>query len=244
MSEKKWPFIQWFITDWLGDPKVSQCEPATRGIWFDWLCNMHALDRCGQVTGTREILARIGRCTIPQCDAALLDLIKTNAATVQERNGAVTVVNRRMKREYLLRKSVLERVKKHRCNGHNHIPEPEPEEESTRQPSQLRVRGRNGKLTKLTLEKSSLGRLAREIISNKNAWAYDNCKVKPEMFQFAKSLATALAPFIGRISETKVHIAWQEAVTRTHQASVDALVGDPASYVIQCWKEALEKESR
>src|SRR5581483_8888058 len=100
-ADKKWPFIQWFVSDWLGDPKVTQCEPATRGILFDWLCNMHALDRSGVITGPREELARFGRCSAVQCDAALRDLIRTNAADVTERNGVVTVTNRRMRREFL-----------------------------------------------------------------------------------------------------------------------------------------------
>lgn len=120
-DQKKWPYISWFVSDWLGDPKVSLCEPETRGILFDWLCNMHALDRSGQVTGTRELLARIGRCTVLQCDAALADLKQTNAAEIQERNGVVTVINRRMKREFLARKNGAVRVSEWRgkttCNA-------------------------------------------------------------------------------------------------------------------------------
>ncbi len=116
-SISKWPFIQWFVQDWLADPKVSLCDARTRGILFDWLCNMHSLDRSGSVTGTREILAQLGRCTVPECDAALQTLIRTNAADVQERNGLVTVTNRRMKREALARKYGASRVKRHRCRG-------------------------------------------------------------------------------------------------------------------------------
>lgn len=107
----RWPYMNWFVTDWLGDPKVARCEPATRGIYFDWLCNMHSLDRCGVITGTREELARLGRCCLRSCDAAITDLERTNAADVTLRNGIVTVINRRMRREFLARKQGTNRVK-------------------------------------------------------------------------------------------------------------------------------------
>ena len=96
----KFPWMQFFATDWLNDPLVSMCEPATRGILMDWLCNMHLLDRIGQITGTREQLARLGRCNAVQVESALQDLSITKAADVTERNGVVTVVNRRMRREH------------------------------------------------------------------------------------------------------------------------------------------------
>lgn len=157
MKGQKWPFIQWFVSDWLADPQVSRCEPATRGIWFDWLLNMHATDRSGQITGTRADLARLGRCTDRQVDEALKDLTNTNAADVTHRNGNVTVINRRMKREYLARKSTRFRVERHRRKAsvtphnqnQNHIPEPK----KHCQLSQYSLGKKSGKLTKLTKEK-------------------------------------------------------------------------------------------
>lgn len=113
----KYPWMQFFATDWLNDPLVSICEPATRGILMDWLCNMHLLDRSGLITATREQLARLGRCTTVQVESALTDLIQTKAADVTFRNDVVTVVNRRMKREYLARKNGAIRVERHRRNG-------------------------------------------------------------------------------------------------------------------------------
>lgn len=113
--------IQWLVEVWLADAKVSRCHPATRGIWFDWILNMHATDRSGQVTGTREVLSRLGRCTVPQVDEALQDLKNTNTADVQERHGVVTVINRRMKREYLQRESA--RFRKRNERGHAHVTE-------------------------------------------------------------------------------------------------------------------------
>ena len=83
----------------------------------------------------------------------------------------------------------------------------------------------------------------REILDNRNGWFYDNFKVSPELFPFPKSLVTVLHPFTGRVTEPKIHAAWQEAVTRTHKAVVDNMkIGNVASYTIQCWKEALTAE--
>lgn len=250
MNEKRWPFIQWFVSDWLGDPKVSLCEPATRGILFDWLCNMHALDRTGQLTGSRETLARLGRCSDRQCAAALADLSRTNAAEISERNGLVTVVNRRMKREYLSRKAAGDRVKRHRCNGGvtGHTKDPEPEAKG--QDSQG-SRARDGAvLTKLTgnwegngtLGREALDRVAAEIVSNRHGWSYDNCRVQPRDFPVRRSLVTELEKWVGRLPEEAVHGAWREAARRAHQAAVDGLVkGSVAGYCIACWREAMEK---
>lgn len=109
---------------------------------MDWLCNMHLMDRSGQITGTREQFARLGRCTPVQVEAALQDLVSTKAADVTFRNDVVTVVNRRMKRESLARKNGAFRVQKHRgnaaCNGivaphksevRSHIKPPKPPDE-------------------------------------------------------------------------------------------------------------------
>ncbi len=113
----KFPFMQFFTRDWLGDPAVTQCEPATRGILFDWLCAMHELDRTYKITGTREKLAKSGRCSLVQCEAALSDLRGTNSADVTERGGVVTVINRRLLREYKARNSSKLRMKKMRSEA-------------------------------------------------------------------------------------------------------------------------------
>lgn len=82
---------------------------------MDWLCNMHLLDRSGVIAGTREQLARLGRCTAVYVESALQDLSRTKAADVTERNGIVTVTNRRMRREYMLRNG--NKLRKQRQRG-------------------------------------------------------------------------------------------------------------------------------
>lgn len=110
----KLPAIFWYTGDWLKDPQLSMCSPATRGIWADLIFAMHELGRSGQVTGTVEQLCRICRCTAAEMAAALEELKTTKAANISERDGKVTVINRRMSREQEERLSARERKQKQR----------------------------------------------------------------------------------------------------------------------------------
>lgn len=105
----KLPAMMLYTGDWLKDPAVSFCAPATRGIWIDLICAMHESDRSGELRGTREQLARIARCSTVELDAALTDLQTSKAADVTDRNGVVTLTNRRMNREFLARKEAARR---------------------------------------------------------------------------------------------------------------------------------------
>ena len=109
-------FMQYVPGDWLSDAQVSQCRPATRGIWWDAISAMHGIDRCGQLSGTVEALARVCRCRVDEMRAAVDDLRSTGAADVTVSNGIVTLVNRRMRREYENRQAVKNRVDRHRKN--------------------------------------------------------------------------------------------------------------------------------
>lgn len=114
VTKRKLPYMPFFTGDWLKDPAVSLCTPTTRGVWIDFLCAMHELDRCGVIAGTREQLARIGRCSDVQLDQALSELQTTRAAVVTERDGSVTVTNRRMNREAKEREANALRQSRHR----------------------------------------------------------------------------------------------------------------------------------
>jgi len=109
-------FVQFVPGEWLSDARVSQCRPATRGIWIDGLSAMHGIDRCGQLSGTVEALARVCRCRVDEMRAAVDDLCSTGAADVTVSNGVVTLVNRRMRREYENRQAVKNRVDRLRQN--------------------------------------------------------------------------------------------------------------------------------
>lgn len=105
--------IEWDEVAWRLDTEML--SPEARGIYREILGYLYLQnDRSGQVTGTREELARAGRCTTLQADQTIKELAKYSVVDVQERNGIVTLINRRMKREEIARKSCLLRVKKHR----------------------------------------------------------------------------------------------------------------------------------
>ena len=252
--------------------------PETRGIYRDVLGYLRLQDRSGSISGTREEIARAGRCSAVQLQNAVEELKRFKVADVTERDihrdnsvtKLITITNRRMVKEAQERENANKRQLKRRFNaGSTPVKKP---------PLQRRDKGRDKSVTrclspqtpksidsfdrkkpdesqfiqsnptaaslnKLTMEAGALSRVASEIRSNRHGWAYDNCKVQPDMFPFTTSLIKVLAPFSGRISETAVHTAWQEAVTRTHRAAVDGLVTtNPAGYCVKCFREAIQAE--
>lgn len=117
----KMPWCQAYAADHLADPELSACSPATRGVWVDWVCHMHLNDRCGEVCGTAEQLGRLGRCSPSEVVEAVADLERTGAADVARVTGGnenetatFAICNRRMRREYLARKSNSDRQMRHR----------------------------------------------------------------------------------------------------------------------------------
>jgi hypothetical protein len=92
-------YIKFNVSDWLTDPRLSLCSPLARGVWMDLLCNMHQLDRTGELRGTTDELARLARCSTQELVVALTDIQNKLAGDVQQRNGSWTIANRRMKRE-------------------------------------------------------------------------------------------------------------------------------------------------
>jgi hypothetical protein len=130
-TRTKLPAFQFYVGDHLKDPALSACSASTRGIWMDWVCRMHEGDRCGELQGTAEQLARLGRCSSSEAEAAINELRSTKAADVRvtRRNKSepplYVVSNRRMRREFLARKSNAVRQQRFRantarqpCNGH------------------------------------------------------------------------------------------------------------------------------
>jgi hypothetical protein len=110
----KLPALQFYPGDWLKDPSVSMCSPSTRGIWVDFLCAMHNLDRCGQLTGNYAQLSRIARCSPAEAEVAVKELHNTKTADVIFCNNDVTITNRRMMREHNERLDIKKRVSGYR----------------------------------------------------------------------------------------------------------------------------------
>lgn len=92
--------MTFFTGDWLKDPALTLCAPASRGVWIDLLSAMHEAGRSGELCGTADQLARFARCSTADLALALTDLRTNKAADVTERNGQITVINRRMFREH------------------------------------------------------------------------------------------------------------------------------------------------
>ncbi len=113
--EKYW-YLQFEPGDWMKDPRLSMCSPATRGIWIDAICAMHSSDRSGSLTGTPDQLARVLRCTPSEVLSAIGEIESTKTADVRRSNGLVTLINRRMQREYQARLNDRERQRRRR--GH------------------------------------------------------------------------------------------------------------------------------
>ena len=118
----KRPATQWYWGDWLKDPNLGQCSPATRGIWMDLLAAMHESDQTGKITGTAVSLARICRCSPEEMVTALRELDATKTADVTFRHAdvtemsrrEVTIINRRMHREWQERCAATQRQRRKR----------------------------------------------------------------------------------------------------------------------------------
>lgn len=110
-------WMQFDTGDWLKDPDLSLCTPATRGVWIDLISRMHESGRVGRLSGTIDQLCRLARCVPAELALALTDLQTTGTADVTERNGVVTVTNRRMEREAKERAGNALRQSKHRSGS-------------------------------------------------------------------------------------------------------------------------------
>lgn len=103
--KRKLPYMPWFVAVWLTDQAVCGLSPTARGVWFDWLNHMWADNQCGILTGSKELLAKLGRCDVSVVDSVADELVSTRAAIVTRSPGVVTVLNRRMHRLFKSRES-------------------------------------------------------------------------------------------------------------------------------------------
>ena len=113
----KFPWLKFYPGDWLKEPSLTVCSPATRGIWIDLICIMHESGRVGEVSGTVEQLAKLARCSAAEMAAAITELDAQKIARVTGRNNKVTVTSRRLKREEKARKDGAIRAARFRRNA-------------------------------------------------------------------------------------------------------------------------------
>lgn len=108
------PWKKWFPADWLADPCLSKCSPATRGIWMDALCVMMHTNGC-QIEGSTSDIARLCRCTLEELGTALHELKRTKTAEIRVCHGRVTVTCRRLQREVKERNQATLRKRRQRA---------------------------------------------------------------------------------------------------------------------------------
>ena len=138
----KRPAMLFYVGDWIKDPCVAQCSPATRGIYLDLLCAMHEADESGSISGTVEGLARIGRCNAEEMREAIRELESTDTAEITWGQGRgpelgplpivttsdqkVKIANRRMRREYKSRQynALKQRAHREREKNKQNVKEP------------------------------------------------------------------------------------------------------------------------
>jgi 5-methylcytosine-specific restriction endonuclease McrA len=113
----KLPAFQFYPGDWMKDPQVSMLSPATRGIWIDLICLMHENGRTGLITGLSDQLCRACRCSAAEFVQAVKEIKDAKTADVTEREGVISIINRRMRREWKERTDTAQRQQKFREKG-------------------------------------------------------------------------------------------------------------------------------
>lgn len=111
------PSFQFYPGDWMKDPALRGCEPATRGIWLDLLCAMWNGDTGWDISGTLRGHARVCGCTEDEMRAAIDELEQRNVAEITRHdNGTVTVGSRRMRRDMELRDKEADKKRSQRSS--------------------------------------------------------------------------------------------------------------------------------
>jgi len=92
------PWKKWFPQDWLSDPRLTHCSPATRGIWADAVSSMMLFGE-DHLTGTDAYLARVCRCSEADIATAHQELEASKTGEVSIQNGYKIWVCRRIRRD-------------------------------------------------------------------------------------------------------------------------------------------------
>jgi hypothetical protein len=138
------PWRKWYPQDWKGDPQLSRCSAATRGIWADAIsCMMQ--QQTFKIEGTDDELARDCRCFPAEIQAAHDELKRTKTAEVNMQNGCKTWVCRRLKREHEIsayrRNAALAMHSKHHANTLQHV------DANTLQPEDAKAHARSASVS-------------------------------------------------------------------------------------------------
>jgi hypothetical protein len=96
----KQPHIQFYTGDWLKDPELSMCSPATRGIWIDMICAIHELQNGGKLVANPQQLSRLCRCSEQESISAINEIRSSRTADVSEQDGVWTIISRRIRKSH------------------------------------------------------------------------------------------------------------------------------------------------
>lgn len=107
------PYMPFYPADWIRDTRCLSV--ATRGIWFDILCELWHAPQRGTKTMTIEQWARAVGCSILEFDTALKEMKSQSISDIScDSNGNVTLMSRRMIRDEKEREFNRIRQKNHR----------------------------------------------------------------------------------------------------------------------------------
>jgi len=110
----KAPAFQFYPNDWTHDMQEHSLE--IRGAWITILCTLWWAATKGEATKQVNQWARILGVNEPECERILEYICSVNIADVTKCNGDVTVVSRRMVREFKARQDNKLRQQRHRKN--------------------------------------------------------------------------------------------------------------------------------
>lgn len=111
---KPW-FDKWVWADWKTDAGVRRCSAKARALWFELLGDMF-IQQTDSVGGTTAELSRACGCLTPEEVAeAVVELQRNEVCCVTERNGEITLVSRRRRRERNHKDSNALRQSRHRA---------------------------------------------------------------------------------------------------------------------------------
>lgn len=114
----KAPAFQMYVKDWTQDTRPLSL--AAKGAWADILMHLHLSRPRGRDTHTMDEWARIIGATETEAGALCAEIRSSKIATVTFRNSRVTVVSRRMWREWKAADGNAKRQARHRGKrGHN-----------------------------------------------------------------------------------------------------------------------------
>jgi hypothetical protein len=109
LAMDKYPYMQFYIGDWMKDPALRSVSYAARGLWMDMLCLMFESPRRGfleMAEGVPFSCVELTRCTGGTHPPAVALLLKSlERANVYSKTKQGVIYSRRMVRDEEIRKS-------------------------------------------------------------------------------------------------------------------------------------------